>query len=135
MLEDFAICAVHVHVHLPDAEVAVLVGNHLRPWLPLLVALSANSPFHHGRDTGFADWRAVIRSRFPCLGPPPYVESLRHHRELATAMAESEAMLDTDTPYWDIRVNPKLSTLEIRSMDVNTDVDDTVALAVLVLPW
>jgi carboxylate-amine ligase len=96
MLEDFAICAVHVHVHLPDAEVAVLVGNHLRPWLPLLVALSANSPFHHGRDTGFADWRAVIRSRFPCLGPPPYVESLRHHRELATAMAESEAMLDTD---------------------------------------
>jgi carboxylate-amine ligase len=132
MLEDFAICAVHVHVHLPDAEVAVLVGNHLRPWLPLLVALSANSPFHHGRDTGFADWRAVIRSRFPCLGPPPYVESLRHHRELATAMAESEAMLDTDTPYWDIRVNPKLSTLEIRSMDVNPDVDDTVALAVLV---
>ncbi len=132
MLDDFAICAAHVHVELPDAEVAVLVGNHLRPWLPLLVALSANSPFHQGRDTGFADWRAVIRSRFPCLGPPPYVESLSHHRQLAVAMAESEAMLDARTPYWDIRVNPELSTLELRSMDVNADVDDTVALAVLV---
>jgi glutamate---cysteine ligase / carboxylate-amine ligase len=132
MLEDFSICALHVHVYLPDAEVAVLVGNHLRPWLPLLVALSANSPFHQGRDTGYADWRAVIRSRFPCLGPPPYTESLRHQSELAAAMAESEAMLDTDTPYWDIRANLKLSTLEIRSMDVNADLDDTVALTILV---
>jgi glutamate---cysteine ligase / carboxylate-amine ligase len=132
MLEDFAICALHVHVHLPDAEVAVLVGNHLRPWLPLLVAMSANSPFHHGRDTGYADWRAVIRSRFPCLGPPPYAESLRHQSELAAAMAESEAMLDTDTPYWDIRTNSKYSTVEIRSMDVNADLDDTVALTILV---
>ena len=132
MLEDFAICALHVHVRLPDAEVAVLVGNHLRPWLPLLVALSANSPFHHGRDTGYADWRAVIRSRFPCLGPPPYAESLRHQSELAAAMAESEAMLNADTPYWDIRANSKFSTVEIRSMDVNADLDDTVALTILV---
>jgi carboxylate-amine ligase len=132
MLEDFAICALHVHVHLPDAEIAVLVGNHLRPWLPLLVALSANSPFHQGRDTGYADWRAVIRSRFPCLGPPPYTESLCHQRELAAAMTESGAMLNVETPYWDIRTNSKFSTLEIRSMDVNSDLDDAVALAVLV---
>ncbi|MDT5067960.1 MAG: glutamate---cysteine ligase / carboxylate-amine ligase [Mycobacterium sp.] len=132
MLDDFAICAVHVHVHQPDAEVAVLVGNHLRPWLPLLVALSANSPFDQGRDTGYASWRAVIRSRFPCLGPPPYVASVSHQRQLAEAMAESEAMLDADTPYWDIRFNTRWSTLEIRSMDVNADIDDTVALAVLV---
>jgi carboxylate-amine ligase len=132
MLDDFAICAAHVHVHVPDAEVAVLVGNHLRPWLPLLVALSANSPFHDGGDTGYASWRAVIRSRFPCLGPPPYVESVSDQRRLADAMADSEAMLDADTPYWDIRLNAKWSTLEIRSMDVNADLDDTVALAVLV---
>jgi carboxylate-amine ligase len=51
----FAICALHVHIHLPDPEVAVLAGNQLGPWLPLLVALSANSPFHRGRDTGCAD--------------------------------------------------------------------------------
>jgi carboxylate-amine ligase len=132
MLEDFAVCAQHVHIHLPDHERAVLVSNHLRPWLPLLVALSANSPFHHGHDTGYADWRAVIRSRFPCLGPPPYAASLRHHQQIANAMAESEAMLDANSPLWDIRLNPHLPTLEIRCMDVTADVDDAVALAALI---
>lgn len=132
MLDDFAVCSLHIHIHLPDRELAVRVANHLRPWLPLLVALSANSPFHHGKDTGYADWRAVIRSRFPCLGPPPYAESLRHHEELAAAMADSGAMLDAETPFWDVRLNPRLPTLEIRAMDVTADVDDAVALAVLV---
>lgn len=132
MLEDFAICSMHVHVHLPDPELAVAVANHLRPWLPLLVALSANSPFHQGKDTGYASWRAVIRSRFPCLGPPPYAESLSHHLELAAAIADSGAMLDAQTPFWDIRLNPRLPTLEIRTMDVVADVDDAVGLAVAV---
>jgi carboxylate-amine ligase len=132
MLDDFAVCAMHTHVELPDRDMAVRVGNHLRPWLPLLVALSANSPFHQGRDTGYADWRTVIRSRFPCLGPPPYAESFRDYRELATAMAESGAMLDADIPFWDIRPNPRLPTLEVRTMSVNADIDVSVALAVIV---
>ncbi len=132
MLDDFAICAFHAHVHLPDRELAVLVGNHLRPWLPLLVAMSANSPFHQGRDTRYASWRSVIRSRFPCLGPPPYAESLDHHQWLAEAMAASEAMLDAAMPFWDIRPNPRLPTLEIRTMDVLADIDDTVALTALI---
>ncbi|MEW2086784.1 glutamate--cysteine ligase [Streptomyces sp. NPDC005283] len=132
MLDDFAVCAFHTHVHLPDREVAVLVSNHLRPWLPLLVAMSANSPFHHGQDTGYASWRSVIRGRFPCLGPPPYAESLDDYERLARAMQESEAMLDAGLPYWDIRPNPRLPTLEIRCMDVLADVDDTVALTVLI---
>jgi carboxylate-amine ligase len=132
MLDDFMVCSTHVHVYLPDRELAVRVSNHLRPWLPLLIAVSANSPFHQGIDTGYADWRAVIRSRFPCLGPPPYAESLRHHDELAAAIADSGAMLNVATPFWDIRQNPKLPTLEVRSMDVVADVDDTVALAMLV---
>ena len=59
-------------------------------------------------------------------------ESLRHHEELATAIAQSGAMLDADTPYWDIRPNPRLPTLEIRATDVTADVDDSVALAVLI---
>ena len=132
MMDDFALCSLHVHVHLPDRDVAVWVCNHLRPWLPTLVALSANSPFYRGSDTGYASWRAVIRSRFPCLGPPPYAESLRHYEEIAAAIAESEAMLDAATPFWDVRLNPRLPTVEIRSMDVPADVDDTVAFAVLI---
>lgn len=131
MMDDFAISALHVHVHLPDRELAVLTANHLRPWLPLLIALSANSPFDRGRDSGYASWRTVIRSRFPCLGPPPYAASLHEHERLAVAIADSEAMLDAGTPFWDLRPNPRLPTLEIRAMDVLQELDDTVAVAVL----
>ncbi|MEU9012664.1 glutamate--cysteine ligase [Streptomyces sp. NPDC048479] len=132
MLDDFAVCAFHTHVHLPDRELGVLVSNHLRPWLPLLVAMSANSPFHQGHDTGYESWRSVVRGRFPCLGPPPYFESLDHYERLAVAMQESEAMLDAAVPFWDIRPNPHLPTLEIRSMDVMPDIDDAAAMAVLI---
>lgn len=132
LIDDFAVCSLHMHVHLPERGLAVLVSNHMRPWLPLLLAMSANSPFHQGKDTGYADWRAVIRSRFPCLGPPPYAESLQHHEEVAAAMAQSGAMLEPGMPFWDIRPNPRLPTLEIRAADVIADVDDAVALTVLV---
>jgi glutamate---cysteine ligase / carboxylate-amine ligase len=132
LLDDFVVCSVHIHVHLPDRELAIRVSNHLRPWLPILVALSANSPFGHGIDTGYADWRAVIRSRFPCLGPPPFAESMRQYEQLAAAIASSGAMLDAGMPFWDVRLNPHLPTLEIRTMDVPADVDDTVALATII---
>ncbi len=132
MLDDFDVCAVHVHVELPDREIAVLVANHLRLWLPLLVALSANSPFCRGRDTGYADWRAVIRGRFPCLGPPPYTESWRDYEQVAEAITAAGAMLGPNLPLWDIRPNLRLPTIEIRCMDVVASVDDTVALAMLV---
>jgi glutamate---cysteine ligase / carboxylate-amine ligase len=132
MLDDFVVCSVHIHVHLPDRELAIRVSNHLRPWLPILLALSANSPFDHGIDTGYADWRAVIRSRYPCLGPPPFAESVGQYEQLAAAIASSGAMLDAGMPFWDVRLNPHLPTLEIRTMDVPADVDDTVALATII---
>lgn len=130
LLDGFAICAAHVHVHVPDRELAVLVGNHLRPWLPLLVAMSANSPFLDGRDMGYASWRTVIRARFPTLGAPPYVESLDHYERLTAALQETEAMLDARIPFWDVRPHPRLPTVEIRVVDVPVEAADTVALAV-----
>ncbi|GGT15645.1 carboxylate-amine ligase [Streptomyces purpureus] len=132
MIEDFGICAQHVHVHCSDREQAVLVGNHLRPWLPTLVALSANSPYHQGRSTGYASWRSVMRLRFPCLGPPPYAASLAEWERTARVIAAAEAMLDPAMPFWDVRPNPKLPTVEIRCMDVVAELDDAVALAALV---
>ncbi|AZQ69859.1 MULTISPECIES: carboxylate-amine ligase [Streptomyces] len=132
LLDQFVLCAFHAHVHLPDRETAVLVSNHLRPWLPLLVAMSANSPYHHGQDTGYASWRAVIRSCFPCLGPPPYAASLDEYGHLATAMAATEAMLEPGMPFWDVRPNPHLPTLEVRTMDVLPDTDDTVAMTLII---
>ncbi|MFC4511570.1 glutamate-cysteine ligase family protein [Streptomyces ehimensis] len=88
MTERYLVCASHTHVHLPDPEAAVLVSNHLRPWLPALVAMAANSPFCEGRDTGYASWRAIARLPFPVLGSPPYYRSLKHYRQLTSAMYE-----------------------------------------------
>ena len=69
-----AVCGCHVHIEVPDRQAAVQVSNHLRPWMPTLLALTANSPIYLGRDTGFASWRSVMWSRWPCSGPPPYFE-------------------------------------------------------------
>ncbi|MFB6604710.1 glutamate-cysteine ligase family protein [Streptomyces noursei] len=63
-------CGLHAHVEVPDLDHAVLVCNHLRPWLASLVALSANSPFRDGRDTGYASWRTAAGDRWPVAGPP-----------------------------------------------------------------
>ncbi|MFH8349935.1 glutamate-cysteine ligase family protein [Streptomyces sp. NPDC018045] len=93
------------------------------------MALSANSPFADGRDTGYASWRTVVRGRFPALGPQPYVTSLHDYRQLTRALHASEAMLDADVPFRDVRPNPRHPTLEVRVMDVPADAEDTVALA------
>ncbi|MFF4381663.1 YbdK family carboxylate-amine ligase [Kitasatospora sp. NPDC001547] len=132
LMDDFAVCALHVHVCLPDREVAALAGNHLRPWLPLLVEMSANSPFHAGQDTGYASWRSVLRLRFPSLGPPPRVESFDDYRRVAAAMAEVGGSSFAELPFWDTRPHPRFPTLEVRCMDVPAEVADTVALAAVV---
>lgn len=132
MMDDYAISALHVHVHLPDRDLAVLVSNHLRPWLPLLVEMSANSPFYDGRDTGFASWRSIIRLRFPCLGPPPYAESFAHYQQTAAVLEDAGAMPFAALPFWDIRPHPHLPTLEVRCMDVPADPADSAALAAIV---
>ncbi|MFD0406704.1 YbdK family carboxylate-amine ligase [Kitasatospora sp. NPDC127116] len=132
LMDDFAVCALHVHVCLHDRQVAALVGNHLRPWLPLLVEMSANSPFHAGRDTGHASWRSVLRLRFPSLGPPPWVESFDDYRRVASAMAEVGGSSFAELPFWDTRPHPRLPTLEVRCMDVPAESADSVALAAVV---
>ncbi|MFJ8649772.1 glutamate--cysteine ligase [Streptomyces sp. NPDC093546] len=131
-LEDFEVCALHVHVRVDDRELAVLAANHVRPWLPLLVAMSANSPYCDGRDTGYESWRSMVRGQFPCWGPPPYAGSLEHYRRLATAMQDVDAMPDAAYAYWDLRPHARFPTLEVRAMDVPVDVDDSAALAVLI---
>ncbi|MBC2879586.1 MULTISPECIES: carboxylate-amine ligase [Streptomyces] len=132
LMDDFAVCSLHVHVSLPDREVAALVGNHLRAWLPMLVEMSANSPFYDGRDTGYASWRSVIRLRFPGQGPQPYVESFDDYRRIASAMAEAGAMSFAELPFWDVRPHPRLPTLEVRCMDVPAEPADSAAVAAVV---
>ncbi|MBW5420102.1 YbdK family carboxylate-amine ligase [Streptomyces sp. BG9H] len=132
LMDDFAICALHVHVALPDCDMAVRVSNHLRAWLPLLVEMTANSPFHQGRDTKFASWRSVIRLSLPSLGPPPYAESFEDYRRTAQALTAVGTMPFADLPFWDIRPHPHLPTLEVRCTDVPADPADSAAAAAII---
>jgi glutamate---cysteine ligase / carboxylate-amine ligase len=130
--DEQSICAGHVHVHLPDREQAVLVGNHLRPWLPLLTAMMANSPLWLGRDTGYASWRTLCWGRWPVSGPPPYFGSLAEFGETIAALTTAGALVDLGTLFWDIRPSARLPTLEFRGSDVPATAGDCALLAVVV---
>jgi carboxylate-amine ligase len=131
-LGEQVICGCHVHVGVPDREVAVAVSNHLRPWLPALVALTANSPITADRDTGYASWRHVLWSRWPNAGPPPYFRSAEHYDTIVAEMLDHDVILDEAMLYWDVRLSAHLPTLEVRVADVPATVDETVLLATLV---
>ncbi|MFI9816813.1 carboxylate-amine ligase [Saccharothrix variisporea] len=137
--EDFRLLAAeqsisgcHVHVGVPDPETAVQVCNHVRPWLPVLGALTANSPIACGRDTGYASWRSVVWSRWPSAGPPPYFESAADYERTCAMLMESGAGRDTRMVYWDVRPSAHLPTAEVRVADVAATVDEAVLLAGLV---
>ncbi|MFB9718815.1 carboxylate-amine ligase [Planobispora longispora] len=130
--DEQSICAGHVHVHLPDRERAVLVGNHLRPWLPVLIAMTANSPWWEGRDTGYASWRTLCWGKWPVAGPPPYIGSLAEFDELIGALTESGALVDPGTIFWDVRPSARLPTLEVRVADVPPTAAESALLAAVV---
>ncbi|WP_017607456.1 carboxylate-amine ligase [Nocardiopsis xinjiangensis] len=130
--EAIVVCGCHVHVGIPDRENAVRVSDHLRRWLPFLTALGANSPFHDGRDTGHASWRAITWSRLPSAGPPPMLRTLTEHDRAVRALAESGAILDPHMVYWDVRVSDHLPTLEIRVGDVAATAEESLLMAVLI---
>lgn len=127
-----SICGCHVHVAVPDEETAVRVCDHLRPWLPVLTALTANSPFARGRDTGFASWRSVVWSRWPVAGPPPHFGSAGGYRATCELLLASGAAHDLKMLYWDVRPSSHLPTVEVRVADVAATVDEAVLLAGLV---
>ncbi|MFI6160926.1 MULTISPECIES: glutamate--cysteine ligase [unclassified Micromonospora] len=122
----------HVHVGVPDAETGVQVLNHVRPWLPILHAATANSPFSAGVDTGYASWRSVEWERWPSVAPTPYLESHEHYERLIRQLIASGVMLDEGMLYWYARLSAKYPTVELRIGDVCPSVDDAVLVAALV---
>ncbi|HEU5161047.1 MAG TPA: glutamate--cysteine ligase [Streptosporangiaceae bacterium] len=130
--DEQSVCAGHVHVHLPDRERALLVSNHVRPWLPVLIALMANSPFWMGRDTGYASWRTLTWGKWPVAGPPPYFESTADFDRLIEALTETGVLVDPGTIFWDVRPSARLPTLEVRVTDVPGTAEESALLAALV---
>ncbi|MFC9926190.1 glutamate--cysteine ligase [Streptomyces sp. NPDC127190] len=129
--DDQIVCACHVHVGVPDLATALRVSNHVRPWIPALIALTANSPYWEGRDTGYASWRTTTWGRWPVAGPPPYFESESHFEDLVGRLVTSGSVLDRGGLYWDIRPSHHVPTLEFRIADASTAADDTVLLAAI----
>jgi glutamate---cysteine ligase / carboxylate-amine ligase len=130
--DELSICAMHVHVEMPDRERAVLVSNHLRQYLPTLIALAANSPFWPERDTGYASWRTLVWSRWPVAGPPPYFTSATHYDELVGTLTEAGGLVDKGTIFWDIRPSARFPTIEVRVADVPMTAGESALLAALI---
>lgn len=124
--------ALHVHVGVPDPEDAVRVMNRLRESGPVLLALSANSPFIHGRDGGFASTRTLIFGGFPRTGAPRRFGSYSEYVESIDALITSGAVPDPTFFWWDVRLQPRLGTVEVRVMDAQSRVADTAALVAVV---
>ncbi|WP_028192328.1 carboxylate-amine ligase [Salinispora pacifica] len=129
---DPAVCGCHVHVGLPDRELAVQVCNHLRPWLPVVQALTVNSPLHDGQDTGHASWRGMQLERWPSIGPTPYFDSAADYDATVADLIKAGIMLDAGMVYWYVRPSVAYPTVEVRVGDVCPTVDDTVLVAALV---
>ncbi|MFC4019983.1 glutamate--cysteine ligase [Micromonospora sp. GCM10011542] len=128
---DPAVCGCHVHVGLPDRELAVQVCNHLRVWLPVVQALTTNSPLHDGRDTGHASWRSMQLERWPSIGPTPHFESAADYDRTVDELIAAGIMLDAAMVYWYARPSAAYPTVEVRVGDVCPEVDDAVLVAAL----
>ncbi|RLP93535.1 MULTISPECIES: glutamate--cysteine ligase [unclassified Micromonospora] len=129
---DPAVCGCHIHVGIPDRELAVQVCNHLRVWLPVIQAITVNSPLHDGGDTGHASWRSMQLERWPSIGPTPHFASTADYEETVAALVTAGVMLDEAMVYWYARPSAAYPTVEIRVGDVCATVDDTVLVAGLV---
>jgi glutamate---cysteine ligase / carboxylate-amine ligase len=124
--------ALHVHVGLPNEETAIRVNDRMRVHLPLLLALSANSPFWQGRDSGLASARTPLFQAFPRVGVPRAFGDYETYAETVDLLIRTEAVPESTFLWWDVRPQPALGTIEVRVMDAQTRCEDTAALVALV---
>jgi len=122
------IFGLHVHVAVDDAEKAIQVVNGLIAHLAELVALSSNSPFWRGEPTGLASSRHMVFAAFPRSGPPPRFRDYADYAEVVGQLERTGCIADYTHIWWDIRLHPRLGTIEIRICDAVTQLDDVVAI-------
>ena len=125
------IFGLHVHVGIPDREEAIQLMNQARYFLPHIYALSVNSPFWLGQNTGFKAYRHNIFERFPRSGIPDEFESLSEYEDYLKLLVSTNCIDNAKKIWWDIRLHPFFDTLEFRICDAQSRVDDTIALAAL----
>jgi carboxylate-amine ligase len=122
----------HVHVAVPSPEACLAVMEGVLIELPVLLALSANSPFWRAEQTGLQSTRAMIFASFPRSGLPPRFQNYQDYADAVGFMEATGAIGDYTHLWWDVRPHPRFGTLEIRVMDCQTRVEDAIALAAYV---
>jgi len=125
-------CGLHVHVGMPDSETAVAIANAFRLYLPLLQALSANSPFREGVDSGNASSRASVVRSYPRFQLPRQFRDYEEFCQVADQLIAAAGVDDYTYVWWDVRPHPKLGTVEVRAVDVQTSVAASAAIATLI---
>src|SRR5919197_1404165 len=126
------IFGLHVHVGIPNRETAIHVMNQARYFLPHIYALSVNSPFWVGHDTGLKGYRLKVFERFPRTGIPDSFESLSEYEDYCKLLVKTGCIDNAKKIWWDIRLHPFFDTLEVRVCDAQTRLDDTLAIAALI---
>lgn len=124
-------CGCHVHVEISSAEEGVAVLDRVGPWLAVLLALSANSPFWQGRDSSYASFRYQAWGRWPTAGPTEVFGSAGAYRQTVEQMLRTQTLLDTGMVYFDARLSERYPTVEVRIADVCLFAQDTVLVAAL----
>src|ERR1700710_1117108 len=122
----------HVHVGVSGPEAAIHAANRLRTHIPLLLALSVDSPFWQGRDTGLASARTPLFQAFPRVGIPRAFGDYAEYVETVDLLIRCDAVPEPTFLWWDVRPQPRFGTVEVRIMDAQTTLADTAAIAALV---
>lgn len=121
----------HVHVEVLADEERVRAVNRARAWMPVLLALSGNSPFSRGRDTGFASWRSILVRRLPTSWTPPLFPDYADYRARVDEQLALGGITEESSVGWTIRLSARFPTIEVRVCDTQLDVDDAVLCAIL----
>lgn len=125
------IFGLHVHVGIDNREDGIQIMNEARYFIPHILALSSNSPFWVGRNTGFKSYRVKVFDRFPRTGLPDYFESLAVYENFLQLLVKTNCIDDAKKIWWDIRLHPYFDTLEFRACDVPMRADESLAIAAL----
>ena len=125
------VCGMHVHVGIDDEDEGIAVIDGIRPWLPVLTAISANSPYWEGQDTGHASWRSQVWGRWSSVGAREPFGDLAAYREVADRTIAWGGAMDQGMLYFDARLSESYPTVELRVCDVCLEVEDAVLIAVL----
>src|SRR5262249_54649009 len=126
-----AICGLHIHVGVEDDERRIELLNGLRPFLPLLLALSTSSPFWQGQATGLKSFRTTVSDSTPRKGIPEQFSSWSEYLQAVSLLVDTGVIEDTSKIWWDLRPSARFQTLELRITDVCPLIEDCVCVAAL----